>query len=1008
MSTIYGTQLEPFEENQSPSPNETTDNPYETALAPRSSSLQKRRGSGPPSPVNTVNTLHRQLSGDPESPPPAWKRRPTVSSKHSRSPSTGSNQPAPSNRSARSPSETSVRSRNSLHNGNPPRRQHPGLAMTTSASPKPAVPLPNGMFLHESPNGSSTSLSEHPDLALPNPAFRRRNGGGSNRSSIASQQDLSSLTSEELWALGQEQDVPDMSNPMRQAAERPLDTVRRMSKRVDKSEYMYAGGLPGDVIWPAAPPVEEILPTSMKSKSFTNVASLGMANRRMSKRGRSRQSSVDIGPGSVPKDNDGLYMHGATIPASPVKAQAVNGTLSSAQSSSTSLASQGIAPNKSFSSLSRPPSTYYSRDFLSSLAPREGGYAIAAQMGGGLGAHGTMSVEEKRRSSVMDDSRARTVGSRAPLSKSAGMGRWSLDGGEHYGKPYATPSAATTSSNLSAPPINSAEPSPSADEIARPTLPEGASPAVSVSQTASEGVPASASPSTTNSGLVYASASVPNPSPLSQQTSAEDVVSTPVTPGPPPVPVSNVAPPPALTTKKSKKQLAKEAKANEKAEAVKVARARAEAARTEALKKQQAKEEAKRKEKEEKARRKAEKKAAKNKKSAPSSAPAPTVKPVVAAREVTPVPSASVAPTQASPVAAASQAPPSGAQPFPKPLQSSQSAYKVPVRDASEPPRQTHHSMPLNKIAPPPPAASVSTPSAAASPSSRPTISPKRSFFGTIKKRLFYIVGSESNDQQHKDASSVPPVPKIDPSRIPQSPAAQKQGQPSVPPIARQYSTPPTSPQVAPNTEQLAERPPRRDSLAVAVSTPKLAAPVELAPPSDASSSTTKETAKPSIEGLPMASSPVPSSDLHKTVSNGASSSRAVSPATSPRKRNSLVGPRPMPESKTHSRPSSMAASSADHSQSISQSPQPTSYPFSADQAAPVPVTPSTSGDSGSYVQSHASHMTGITPITSPSDTDEGRKSMDSEHGPLREGSKDSNETVHGPGLSAAQPVLAV
>jgi hypothetical protein len=93
--------------------------------------------------------------------------------------------------------------------------------------------------------------------------------------------------------------------------------------------------------------------------------------------------------------------------------------LSSAHSSSTSL--------KSHPSLSRPSSAYYSRDFLSSLAPREGGYAIAAQMGNGLGAAGTMSVEERRKSQIFDEPRRQ---SRAPMSRSAGMGRWSLDGGE--------------------------------------------------------------------------------------------------------------------------------------------------------------------------------------------------------------------------------------------------------------------------------------------------------------------------------------------------------------------------------------------------------------------------------------------------------------------------------------------------------------------------------------------------------------------------------------------------
>jgi hypothetical protein len=93
---------------------------------------------------------------------------------------------------------------------------------------------------------------------------------------------------------------------------------------------------------------------------------------------------------------------------------------SSAHSSTTSLNSQGFSPLKTAGN--RPPSAYYSRDFLSSLAPREGGYAIAATMGNGLGAHGAMSVDERRRSQVPDR--------RAPMAKSAGMGRWSLDGGE--------------------------------------------------------------------------------------------------------------------------------------------------------------------------------------------------------------------------------------------------------------------------------------------------------------------------------------------------------------------------------------------------------------------------------------------------------------------------------------------------------------------------------------------------------------------------------------------------
>jgi hypothetical protein len=52
------------------------------------------------------------------------------------------------------------------------------------------------------------------------------------------------MTSEDLWQLDGEA-VPDMSNPERKAAERPLDTVRRISKQ---SEQSWQTGLPFDVI----------------------------------------------------------------------------------------------------------------------------------------------------------------------------------------------------------------------------------------------------------------------------------------------------------------------------------------------------------------------------------------------------------------------------------------------------------------------------------------------------------------------------------------------------------------------------------------------------------------------------------------------------------------------------------------------------------------------------------------------------------------------------------------
>lgn len=123
------------------------------------------------------------------------------------------------------------------------------------------------------------------------------------------------------------------------------------------------------------------------------------------------------------------YQQAKSDPSSPVALKADSTLLSSAHSSSTSLSSHPLTMNKSLASLNgRPPSAYYSRDFLSSLAPREGGYAVAAAMGNGLGFVGTNAAEERRRSSVYDIGH-RSL-SRAPVSKSAGMGRWSLDGGE--------------------------------------------------------------------------------------------------------------------------------------------------------------------------------------------------------------------------------------------------------------------------------------------------------------------------------------------------------------------------------------------------------------------------------------------------------------------------------------------------------------------------------------------------------------------------------------------------
>ena len=96
----------------------------------------------------------------------------------------------------------------------------------------------------ETPLTATASLDD-PDLGLPLPSFRRRPGTQSNTSSVVSQ-DLSGRTSEELWNLQQAAGVvdPDAYAP---EVERPLDTIRRMSMRIEHSKSFH-NGLPGDVI----------------------------------------------------------------------------------------------------------------------------------------------------------------------------------------------------------------------------------------------------------------------------------------------------------------------------------------------------------------------------------------------------------------------------------------------------------------------------------------------------------------------------------------------------------------------------------------------------------------------------------------------------------------------------------------------------------------------------------------------------------------------------------------
>lgn len=154
----------------------------------------------------------------------------------------------------------------------------------------------------------------------------------------------------------------------------------------------------------------------MKSKSTTNVPGLAQRQSRLGRKKTSRQTSAD--PQVIGKLMDDTR-------ASDNMPRSNSVFISSAHSSATDL-SKGMPGNKSMTSLgSRPPSAYYSRDFLSQLAPREGGYAIAAMLSSPP-VPSQMSAEERRRSSNLEAARI----SRPPTSKSAGMGRWSLDGGE--------------------------------------------------------------------------------------------------------------------------------------------------------------------------------------------------------------------------------------------------------------------------------------------------------------------------------------------------------------------------------------------------------------------------------------------------------------------------------------------------------------------------------------------------------------------------------------------------
>jgi hypothetical protein len=151
-----------------------------------------------------------------------------------------------------------------------------------------------------------------------------------------------------------------------------------------------------------------------RSKSTTNVQSLSRRSSRLTLSRKKRQSNVDI-PGTA-------HAH------PPSKANSILN--SSANSSLTDIPGQKIHRNPSYGSLGgRPPSSflYDSRSFLTQMAPLEGGYAIAAAI--------NSPPQSQNNSPVASPTDLRHRGdairnSRPPVSRSAGMARWSLDGGE--------------------------------------------------------------------------------------------------------------------------------------------------------------------------------------------------------------------------------------------------------------------------------------------------------------------------------------------------------------------------------------------------------------------------------------------------------------------------------------------------------------------------------------------------------------------------------------------------
>lgn len=227
-------------------------------------------------------------------------------------------------------------------------QQQPVTAPTSSRRPPAALQMTSSTtgtaLTHSGETVSGESLITAPDdsmvtepgsfvdvtsngLVMPKAAFARE-GYHSPSSSTSSLRSFGpvphSRRSSGYSQFARAPPQPDLSNPYRESYERPLDTVKRLSRQADQTPQW----IPTDAssIWPDAMPLVQPLPT--KSRSSISLHSLS---------GRTR------------------------APASPA------------------MPPPSMSRKSSMASTTSPPTAYsIQRDFLSSLAPREGGYAIAA------------------------------------------------------------------------------------------------------------------------------------------------------------------------------------------------------------------------------------------------------------------------------------------------------------------------------------------------------------------------------------------------------------------------------------------------------------------------------------------------------------------------------------------------------------------------------------------------------------------------------------------------------